>query len=103
MHGEQLEWCLANSENSACVAPVLLLLSLVHRSWIQTLDSRVTSHVGQWQERPQKFCRGLGSILYPATISLEQSHVVRKSPNFSAQPHSHSHSLSDFGQVPDSL
>lgn len=25
-----------------------------------------------------------------------------KSPNFSARPHSHSHSLSDFGQVPDS-
>ncbi|XP_023390402.1 argininosuccinate lyase-like [Pteropus vampyrus] len=78
VHGEQLEWCLANSENSACVAPVLLLLSLVHRSWIQTLDSRVTSHVGQWQERPQKFCRGLGSVLYPATISLEQSHVSGK-------------------------
>lgn len=65
-------------------------------------DANSGSHFDQGQERPQ-FCCGLRGSLYPATISLEQCHVVGRSPNFNVQPRSHTHSLSDFGQVPDSL
>lgn len=40
----------------------------------------------------------------PVTISLEQRRLVGKMPpNFSVQPGSRIHSLSDSGHVPDAL
>lgn len=80
---------------------VLLSLPLEQQSWIPTLDSRVISHLDQWQERSRKF--SVASEV-PVTISLEQRRLVGKMPpNFSVQPGSRIHSLSDSGHVPDAL
>lgn len=59
-----------------------------HYHWYLRADSNSGFHLGQWQERPQKFRCGLRG---PCT--LEQCQVVGKSPNFTVQPPSHTHSL----------
>lgn len=64
------------------------------------LDSRVTSHFGQWQEGSQKFCCGLRGACHHLPGAAPHG---GKEPNFSVQPISHIHSLSDSGQVPNPL